>query len=113
MHSSTATTGKTGTRNWKKFTQQVSANQYLQSENADISLQPGEEYPTTAHPHMTTSYRQDDATMNQITTLLGTDPSTVPSEHRPTFVHQRAEAQENWTYPYTVENPCGTVEFEH
>jgi hypothetical protein len=62
---------------------------------------------------MVHAHKQKHATLNQITTLLDTLPSTVPVYDRPAFTVQREAAQDNWQYPYTVENPCGTQVFEH
>ena len=79
-------TSSKSTVNWGDFLQAVSANQYLQEESTDTSLQPGEEYPTAPYPHMVHAHKQKHATLNQISTLLDTLPATVPSSDRPAFI---------------------------
>jgi hypothetical protein len=108
-----SSSGKNGTVNWADFLQTVSANQYLRDESTDTSLQPGEEYPSSPHPYMVHAHKQKHATLNQISTLLDNAPSTVPATDRAAFTLAREEAQNNWLYPYTVENPCGTQVFSH
>jgi hypothetical protein len=103
----------THTRNWGAFLQNVAANQHLQDESTDTSLQPGEEYPTTPHPHMIHAHKQTHSTLNQITILIEASASSVPLAERAQFSAQKLEYEDNWLYPYTVENPCGTQLFEH
>ena len=62
---------------------------------------------------MVGAYKQESATVNQITTLLETKATDVPTTERANFLVQKLAAHENWEYPYTVENPCGTQSFKH
>jgi hypothetical protein len=101
------------TVNWGAFIGDVGANQFLQDESTDTSLQPGEEYPTTPHPYMIGASKQRSATMNQIVILLGTKPAHVPEANRAKFTVLRDNAISNWLYPFTVENPCGTQYYDH
>ena len=81
------------TVNWADFLQTVAANQYLQEESTDTSLQPGEEYPHAPYPHMVHAHKQKHATLNQITTLLANLPSAVPANERVAFTKEREAAQ--------------------
>ena len=101
------------TRNWGDFLRTVKGNQYLTDESTDTSLQPGEEYPTTEHPNMVNAYKQKHATLNQIAILIETSPASINVENRASFSAHKSEAENNWLYPYTVENPCGTQLYEH
>ena len=99
--------------NWKEFCTAVKANQYLQDESTDTSLQPGEEYSGAPHAYMVGSIKQKGSTMNQITRLFTTKSVDIPSESRGVFTALREAAKAKWLYPYTVENPSGTQNFEH
>jgi hypothetical protein len=107
-----SSTGKT-TNSMTEFLQSVKANQFLQEDNADTSLQPGEEYPVAPHPSMIDSYKQKTATLNQITTLVEKDPREIPADQRAKFIAVRDETIDSWLFPHTVENPCGILAFDH
>ena len=109
---SSTTTGKKP-RSWKDFINSVNANQHLQDESTDTSLQPGEEYPVAPHTYMVGAHKQTTATMNHITTLLESDSDYIPLPEREEFQALQMEARENWLFPYTSENPCGTQLYEH
>jgi hypothetical protein len=110
MSSSSNTSGPF---NYKEFITTVQSNTFLQDEGTDNSLQPGEEYPKTPHPYMVTAHKHKGATMNHIIQLLDTKPADVPLDTRADFTALRKTAQAKWSYPYTVENTCGTITYEH
>jgi hypothetical protein len=98
---------------WEQLLQSITTNPFLQKNSTNTSLQPGEEYPAAPHPFMIKAYKQTDATLNQISRLITTDTATVPERYRASVDLEKRTKEHKWLYPYTVENPCGTVRYEH
>jgi hypothetical protein len=101
------------TQDWARTLQQIDVNPFLQEDSTNTSLQPGEAYPNAPHPFMIKAYKQYDATMNQITQLIEANIDAVPERHRAAVRAQKLTKEHKWLYPYTVENPCGTVRYNH